>query len=75
MMRMPGFTAEESLDKSSVHYHKRGPVAIHVSRIVPQLPVRSCILTEDGGLWCCVPGKMGPVCWKFPPPPVIWTLY
>ena len=72
-MRMPGFTAEASLETLSVLYQKRGIGTAHVAPIVPQL--RSCIGTADGGQWCCVPGTKGPVCWKVPPPETIWTLW
>jgi hypothetical protein len=35
--------------------------------------IPSCILTIDGGLWCCIQGPKQPICWKVPPPPIIAT--
>jgi hypothetical protein len=70
IINMPGFTAEASLEKSSVLYQERGIGTTHATRIVPQL--RSCTPTQDGGLWCCVPGKGGWICWWTAPPTTIW---
>ena len=36
--------------------------------------VESCIATEDGGQWCCVPVVGGVRCRKVPPPDTVWTL-
>jgi hypothetical protein len=72
-MTMPGFTAEMSLNKTSRYYHTIATGIADAAQVVPQARVASCILTIDGGLWCCVQGPKAPICWKVPPPPIIWV--
>lgn len=64
-MNMPGFTAEASLNKMSRYCHTAGSGTTLATRVVPQ--ARSCILTADGGQYCCIPGPKGPICWTIPP--------
>ena len=65
-MNIPGFTAEASLNKMGTYCQTAETATPALAgRVVPQ--ARSCILTADGGLYCCVPGPKGPVCWTVPP--------
>jgi hypothetical protein len=73
MMNMPGFFADASLQTPTACHYTTGPRDIHATRVVPQLAgsFASCILTTDGGKWCCVHTRWGPFCWKVPPPDII----
>lgn len=35
--------------------------------------LKSCVATSDGGMWCCIPGPVTPICWLEAPGP-IWTV-
>lgn len=70
-MKIPGFTAEASLNKAGRYSPPIATRSTDATRVVPQ--AKSCIATSDGGQWCCVEGKHGPICWSVPPkpPPVL----
>lgn len=46
-MKIPGFTAEVALYKTSGHYHATGIGSADSSRVVPQLRSKG-----DSALWC-----------------------
>ena len=72
ILRMPGFTAETSLNQTGRYFHTMENTANYGMRVIPQRAVSSCIQTSEGGQWCCFPGKNGrPVCIMFPPVPVV----
>lgn len=77
-MKMPGFSAEASLHRNGRYRSQVRTVGSASNNVVPAIPSTgwssSCIPTSDGGLWCCVRGPNGPICWHFPPPPIIVAL-
>lgn len=82
-MSMPGFTAAHSLyNPGQIWNFSSSAVKRNNSELIPQAgftttrraSTLSCILTSDGGKWCCIQGSKGPICWKFPPPIIIAAL-
>lgn len=64
-MRILGFDGERALRQPIESCRRSRITSSYENGIVPQ--VQSCILTSDGGLYCCIPGPNGPICWTTPP--------
>lgn len=78
-MNIPGFDAEASLYKTRGRYQygAKRDYGSGKQKVISQRAVTragGCIASTDGGLWCCVQGTNGPICWKFPPPPIVVAL-
>jgi hypothetical protein len=73
-MSIPGFSAEAAV-RDGRRYRGKTTRDRPVDQIVPAAPrwSYSCIATTDGGQWCCIYGPARPICWKVPPPVIIWV--